>query len=209
MKLCYYVGCTSQNVHPEIESSARLVLRELGVELIDMPGASCCPTPGIVPSYDELAWLALAARNIAIAEEKGHDIVVTCNGCYYTLYEANRTLKADKSLAVRVNEMLAKAGCTPYRGTVNVLHVVEVLDAIGPSEIERHVTRPLSDLRVVVHYGCHFLRPSSRRAHGYSPINPTVVEEILKPTGIEVLNWRMKEFCHNCIHQLEYITYFL
>ncbi|MFW9803432.1 MAG: heterodisulfide reductase-related iron-sulfur binding cluster, partial [Candidatus Thorarchaeota archaeon] len=56
------------NRFPNLEKSIRVVLPLLGVELEDLEGASCCPAPGVVRSFDEPTWLALAARNLALAE---------------------------------------------------------------------------------------------------------------------------------------------
>ena len=46
-KYSLFLGCVIPNRYPFIEASTRNVFEELGIELIDMEGASCCPAPGV------------------------------------------------------------------------------------------------------------------------------------------------------------------
>lgn len=103
--VCFYPGCVSANVMPEVESASKACLEALGVDVLDMPGYSCCPSTGAV-FYDEWRWALLAARSLAIAEEEGVPLVVTsCNGCFTSLHDAYLVLKDRK---VRENRPKAK-----------------------------------------------------------------------------------------------------
>ncbi|UCE80507.1 MAG: CoB--CoM heterodisulfide reductase subunit B, partial [Methanobacteriota archaeon] len=77
-KYGFFLGCIMPFRYPGIESSTRAVAESLGVELVDMKGASCCPAPGVMRSFDQTYWMAVAARNLAIAEEMEVDIVTIC-----------------------------------------------------------------------------------------------------------------------------------
>ena len=125
-KYSLFLGCVIPNRYPFIEQATRNVFEKLGVDLIDMKGAACCPAPGVFRGFDIPTWLAIGARNICIAEENGADITLMCNGCYGSILEVNHTLKHDKEMRKKVNVHLAKIG-KEFKGTVEVKHIVEVL----------------------------------------------------------------------------------
>ena len=88
----------------------------------------------------------MGAKNIAVAEEKGLDICVLCNGCAVTLVEANHLLKHDEEMKKKVNEHLAKVG-KEFKGTVEVKHLARVLyEDVGVEAIQKHVKYPLEAL---------------------------------------------------------------
>jgi heterodisulfide reductase subunit B len=120
LKYAFFVGCTVLSRLPGYEKFARRVAERLGVELLDMPGSSCCGTT-YMETLDRKTALALAARNIAIAEEMGLDIVTVCNGCTENLTKTNKALKEDSVLRSEVNEILKETG-KQFKGTVEVKH---------------------------------------------------------------------------------------
>jgi heterodisulfide reductase subunit B len=190
----YFLGCITPNRYPGIEVATKKSLSEFDINLLDFKGASCCPAPGVFGSFDLWTWLVVAARNIAIAEEMNSDITTTCNGCYATLQEANHLLKHNANLKSQVNELLSKVG-KRYQGSLNVKHAIEVIsDDIGLEQIGKKVTRPLKGLKVAVHYGCHFLKPSETRMHG-SAERPRVLDDLVKALGAESVEYRDKPMC--------------
>ncbi len=76
------------------EISARKVLQELGVELVEMPEFNCCGL-SLEPVSHELA-LILSAKNLAIAEREGLNIMTLCPGCFSTLRKVAKALKGDR-----------------------------------------------------------------------------------------------------------------
>ena len=122
-----YLGCIGPLRYPDIENSIRLTFKELGIELVDMEGATCCPAPGAgFKNFDELAALTVSARNISIAEELGLDVMTFCGGCQGSLNWANKLLQSDPERKDRVNEILSEMG-REYRGKAKVKHLVEVV----------------------------------------------------------------------------------
>ena len=159
-----------------------------------MKGGSCCPAPGVFGSFDLETWLMVAARNITIAEDIGADITMTCNGCYATLQEANFLLKENNKLKRKINDALKEIG-REYKGTVEVKHVIEVLnESVGYKTIQERLKRPLKGVRVAVHYGCHFLKPSKIRRHG-SAQRPAILDDLVRILGAESVNYRDKIMC--------------
>lgn len=193
-KYAYYLGCITPNRYPGIELATRRVLEEFGIEVLDMKGASCCPAPGVFGSFDLWTWLVVAARNISIAEGMGTDITLTCNGCYATIQEANHLLKGNDGLKRKVNNVLKTVG-REYKGTVEVKHIIEVLDEeVSYETIQKRIKRPLKGIKVAVHYGCHFLKPSDIRKHGTAE-RPTVLDDLVRTLGAESVNYRDKMMC--------------
>jgi len=193
MKYSLYLGCVIPNRYPGIEASARKALGKLDVELLDMNGASCCPAPGVIRSFNTYSWLALAARNISIAESLGADIITLCNGCFATLADANHILKNDAAAAERINAKLAEVGRS-YKGSIEVYHLAEVLyKHIGLEKIRESIKRELP-LRVAVHYGCHVMKPSKNRRWGVVE-GPTFFEELVEALGAQSVEYKDKMMC--------------
>lgn len=193
MRYAFFVGCTTLARLWGYEVSARKVADHLGVELVDMPGSGCCGTT-YLETLDHKTALAIAARNICIAEEMGLDIVAVCNGCTEVLTKANKELKEDPALRADVNEVLKDFG-KEFKGTVEVKHFVKMLkEDIGLEKIGSEVNRPLKGLRVGVHYGCHMLKPSDVMMYD-DPEVPTSLDELVNATGAQSVAYPNKLEC--------------
>jgi heterodisulfide reductase subunit B len=161
-RYAFFVGCTVAYKLPHLEAASRRVLEALGVRLVDLP-FSCCPDPNGIHSYSTDLWHALAARNLALAEAQGLDILTLCSGCYATLKLCRANLTGDPRLRRRVNGML-EAVQRHFSGNSRIVHLFEWLRRdIGYERLKELVVRPLHGLRIAVHYGCHSLRP--KRMH--------------------------------------------
>ena len=176
-----------------MEFAIRHTLPRLGIEIVDLPGTSCCPDPIYFKSKDKVSWLSVAARNLCIAEEMGLDIFTNCSGCTATLSETYHLLQ-DETLREKVNGRLKRIGKT-YRGTTRIRHIITVLrDVVGYDAIRDSVVRPLDGLKIAVHYGCHLLKPS-RIMQVDDPNNPTVMENLVAALGAEPVRHRNWYLC--------------
>jgi heterodisulfide reductase subunit B len=192
-RFVFFPGCLIPARHPAMEFAIRHTLAGLEIELVDLPGASCCPDPIYFKSKDKLAWLSVAARNLCLAEELGLDIVTNCSGCTATLSEACHLLEGEE-LRGRVNERLARIG-RAYLGTSRVRHIATLLrDVAGHEAIEKTVVRPLTGLKVAIHYGCHLLKPSAIMRVD-DPNDPTMMERLVTALGATPVRHRSWYLC--------------
>ena len=104
MKFAFYPGCTVESEQYAYEMSAREVFPKLGIQLIDVEGFSCCGYP--LKSFSLPAWSFLAARNLALAEKLGLDLLPLCNGCNLSFREVGLYLEANLDLKKKVKKLL-------------------------------------------------------------------------------------------------------
>ena len=192
-KYAFFLGCIAPLRYPGIEKSTREVFKALGVELVDLKNASCCPAPGVIKSFSKTTWLAAAARNLALAEKEGLDIVTICNGCYGSLFDAAHELHEDKKLLEEVNKILAEIGLK-YNGGTKVRHFAEVLyKEVGIEKIKASVKKQL-EYKAAAFYGCHFLKPSNIKGLD-DPENPKILDELISATGAQSMPREQKMMC--------------
>jgi heterodisulfide reductase subunit B len=187
-------GCTIPARFPFIEKATRLMFDDLGANVHELAGHTCCPEGVLVKSNDENAFYTTAARNLAIVEQAGLDVLTPCNGCYSTFKEAWSHLEKDWRAKDKVNERLARDGMH-YDGRLNITHMAEWLaDDIGAGVIASRVKSNFWGMRIAVHYGCHLLRPSPA-VHWDDPLAPTKVEGIVAALGARVVDYTTKMQC--------------
>ena len=193
MKYALFVGCTTLARLPGYEKAARKVADKLGVDLVDMPGSSCCGTT-YLETLDHTTGLAIADRNIAIAEEMGMEIVTICNGCTEVLTKANKELIDNPELRGEVNKILAKAG-KYFHGTTSIKHYARMLhDDVGLDVLKGKMEKDLGEIKVGSHYGCHMMKPSKIMDNG-DPENPIILDDLVSTTGAEPIDYLNKLEC--------------
>jgi heterodisulfide reductase subunit B len=188
-----FLGCSIPARVNQYEASARLVLQELGVELVEIELFSCCgPVPLRSISFD--MFLTVGARNLALAEAEDLDIMCLCSGCFSTLNDVNHHLKENPQLLATVNERLAPFEVA-YEGTIQVQHFLKVLHRdVGLETIKKRIVRSCNGLQVATHYGCHTLRPS-KVMHFDNPFTPAIFDELVEITGAKSIQWASKLEC--------------
>ncbi|MHA1658773.1 MAG: CoB--CoM heterodisulfide reductase iron-sulfur subunit B family protein [Promethearchaeota archaeon] len=198
MKYALYLGCTIPLRYPHFEYAFREVSNILDIQFKEMEGSSCCPDPVAMQSLSVDTWLTIAARNLAIAEKMGLDIMTICSGCFETLKTANVLLKEDNEAFKKVNLILNKIGYE-FKGTSKVTHFAELFSQeVMLEKIKNVILRPLDDLNVAAHYGCHLIRPSKIMQFD-DPERPESIDAILKTLGVNTFNFASKlECCGYC-----------
>jgi succinate dehydrogenase / fumarate reductase, cytochrome b subunit len=192
VKLAYYPGCVAQESGRELDMATRWVAKAVGIELVAFPSFSCCGS-GFMDEANEVLNVALNARNLAIAEKAGLDLLTICSTCQGMLTLANVRL-GDAKVKARVDGALRPLGIE-YRGTTKVKHLLQVLtEDIGLEAIRAKVTRPLDGLKVGAFYGCHLLRPADELGWE-SAEEPHAFEDLLSVLGASPVYYRGRVMC--------------
>ena len=187
----YFPGCSAESTAIGLGLSVRAIAEPLDMELIELEGWTCC---GSTPygSLDELEAVVVAARNLALAEKTGLDLVTPCSSCYVTLNKAAIHLEDHPQLKRQVNEALAVADLE-YHGTLRIRHLVDVLlNDITPEVIASKVQQELNGLKVAPYYGCQLVRPH------YGPDDtesPQSLDLLVESLGAEAVPYPLKTRC--------------
>jgi heterodisulfide reductase subunit B len=198
MEFAMFLGCTIPLKLPHFEKAFRQVTNILNVKLKEMEGVSCCPEPVAMQSLNIDTWMTLGARNLSIAEKMGLDVLTICSGCYETLKTVSVLLEEDRDYLEKINGILKKINYS-YTGKTKVYHFVEVFtEPEWLDKIKNLVVKPLDDLNLAVHYGCHLVRPSKIMRFDH-PEKPEKIDLILKTLGAKTIDFASKlECCGYC-----------
>ena len=182
----FFLGCAIPYRVSAYEISARKVLTKLGVELVEMPEFNCCGLPLDPVSHETM--LILAAKNLALAEQEGLNILTLCPGCAGTLKKVNKILKEDKKLEEEINSHLKETGME-FKGSIETKHLLQFLkEDVGLEKIKSSVVKPLTSLKVAEHNGCHILRP--KEYIGFDdPEDPQTLKILIEATGATCLDY--------------------
>ena len=188
MKYAYFPGCSQESTAEEYNHSLQAVARRLEtMDLVEMHDWNCC---GATPAatVDPMLPHALAARNLAIAEEMGMDMVAPCAACYKNINKASHVLNDDPDLLARINATLSdhQLGCAP-----KVRHPLDVvINDVGRDSVP--VEKPLRGLKVASYYGCLITRPEG----GFDdPEHPQSMDRLMEALGAEAVDWPYKTKC--------------
>ena len=188
MKYSYYPGCSLEATSVMYDVSTRAVFEALGAELVELEDWNCCGATAYM-SVDELLSMSISARNLAIAEKVGLDLITPCSGCYVTLTKTNHYYEDN---GTKVREALSAANME-YNGTVKVRHILDpILNDIGLQKIEANVTKKLKGLKIASYYGCQMVRPFK----GFDDIiHPRGMDDLVASLGAEPIDFDFKTKC--------------
>lgn len=162
MAYSFYPGCSMEATGKASGVSFEAVKHLIPMEVQEIPDWNCCGATVSSNYIGDLPQLAMAARNLALAEPAGLDVVITCSSCYLNLAWVNERMKLEPEFAAQINEALGAAGLQ-YNMTLNVRHIVDVLvNDIGLDQIKKSVVRPLTGLKVACYSGCQTVRAIRR-----------------------------------------------
>ncbi len=194
MKVVPFWGCMMPLKYPQMELAIRKTLPNLGIEIVDIDGFTCCPDPIYFKAKDKMTWLTVAARNLTVAEETGLDVITMCSGCISTLKEAHFLLTEDSRLMEEVNQRLKKIN-KEYKGKAKIKHaVVMIRDDLGIDAVRKSVKRPLKGIKVAIHYGCHLLKPSQIMRVDDADY-PSILDDFVKALGASPVEHKERLLC--------------
>jgi succinate dehydrogenase / fumarate reductase cytochrome b subunit len=178
---------------PELYPATKLICERLGIELQEMPAASCTGA-GVLQEKNELLGDTLNARTFAMAEALDLPILTICSTCQGVMSQANHRLKNPEYLA-KINDFLAEEGLE-YKGGANPKHLLWVLiEDIGMEKLLTLITRPLAGLRMAPFYGCYIVRPTDALEFEDHPERQNALEQIIETIGATVVDFEGKTRC--------------
>jgi succinate dehydrogenase / fumarate reductase cytochrome b subunit len=95
----------------------------------------------------------------------------------------------------QVNGLLTQEGCSPYKGSTEVKHLLWVLVSdLGIEEVQKRVTQRLSGLKCAAFYGCYLLRAQDHLPYD-DPYNPQSMENLFAAVGATPIYYRGRTQC--------------
>lgn len=196
MTYLYYPGCSLRSTGRAYEESLLASFRALDISLTEITDWNCCGATAYA-SIDETKAFALAARNLALAEEQrpGDEdihVVAPCSACFLVLTKTQHYINKYEHVATEVNRAINNAGLS-YRGRVRVRHPLDVLvNDYGLANVAKRVTHKLDGLKVASYYGCQMVRPFETFDHSHYP---TSMDRLMVACGAEAVDWPLKTRC--------------
>lgn len=188
----FFIGCNIPARVQQYEIAARAVLSRVDVGLKDFRDFNCCGYP--MRNTDEPAYLLSAAKNLALAEKAGMDILTLCKCCFGNLKIAAHRLSEDENLRAEMNKQLDSHGLA-FKGNIEIKHFLSVLHQdVGIDALKEKITLPYEKLNIATHYGCHALRPSEITQFD-DPVAPTLFDELVSVTRAKSVDWQTRLEC--------------
>jgi succinate dehydrogenase / fumarate reductase cytochrome b subunit len=190
VKYSYYPGNVARQSSREVEDTIQPLCHSLGIELVEIIGYNS-DGGNIIKQGNKDLQLALNARNIALAEKNGHDIITACASAQGILHESLDTFQKDPIALAKANRVLEKTtGMTLDASDISTSHLLHVLiDEIGIDKIEAAVVNPL-DLDIACYYGPHMQRKGA--CGGDDAWNPTYMEQLITALGGRPVDFKTK-----------------
>ncbi|MEO1428456.1 MAG: CoB--CoM heterodisulfide reductase iron-sulfur subunit B family protein [Cyanobacteria bacterium J06632_19] len=197
LKYAYFPGCVAQGACRELHSSTVALSKALNIELIELKKAACCGS-GTFKEDSQLLEDTVNARNISLAEELNLPLLTHCSTCQGVIGHVDDRLKASKQnnpeYLNKVNSLLQKESCSPYQGTSVVRHLLYALvKDYGLEEIEKRVTKKLTNLKCAAFYGCYLLRAQNTAYD--DPFKPEAMENVFRMVGAEPIYYQGRTKC--------------
>lgn len=196
MKYAYYPGCSLSSTGVEYDMSTKKVAKSLGIDLWEIPEWNCCGSSS-AHLTDHLLALALPARNLAIAEEKGLDVAIPCAACYSRSKASEVAVKTSPEMQETINEIIERE----YTGKTQARALLDIfVNDLGLESINALVNKPLKGLKVVSYYGCLLVRPTKL---GFDdPEDPQSMDKLMEALGATPVDWAFKTECCGASHSI-------
>jgi heterodisulfide reductase subunit B len=190
MDYSYYPGCSLESTACEYNDSVQQVFAAIGVELHELEDWNCCGASS-AHSMNRLLSLALPARNLAIAQQAGRDVVMPCAACFNRHKTADHEMRTNPIRCAYLEETVG----FKFTGTVSVRPLLDIIaNDIGLERVRSMVRRPLTGLKAVGYYGCLLVRPPEITQFE-NPDNPVLMDRLLDALGAEARPWSYATDC--------------
>ena len=190
VKYSYYPGNVARQSSREVEDTIQPLCKSLGIELIEIVGYNS-DGGNIIKQGNRELQLALNARNLALAEKNGHEIITACASAQGILHDSLETFQKDPISLANANRVLERTtGMTLDGSEISTNHLLHVLvDEIGLDKVEAAVVNPL-DMDIACYYGPHMQRKGA--CGGDDPWNPDYMERLITALGGRPIEYKTK-----------------
>lgn len=198
LKYAYFPGCVAQGACRELHQSTQALTQALGIELIELKKASCCGS-GTFKEDSTFLEDTVNARNIALAEELNLPLLTHCSTCQGVIGHVDDRLKdrqkTNPGYVEQINGLLRQEGCSPYRGSTDVKHLLwAIIGDYGLEALQQKVTHKLTNLKCAAFYGCYLLRAQAQIPFD-DPFNPQSMENVFRAIGATPVIYRGRTQC--------------
>ena len=179
-KIAYYPGNVARAGASEIEDTIQPLCKALNIQLVEIPRASSDGGNVIKQATPKLQD-ALVARNLALAEAKGLDVMTTCATSHAIICNTAQDMARDPVYASTVNNLVARTSKVEYTGETQSWHLLHYLvEEIGLDKVRDAVKNPLK-MNIAAYYGPDMQREGA--CAGDDPFMPTYMEQLIEALG--------------------------
>jgi len=184
MKITYYPGCSLEGTAVDYAASIAAIAALLDVELMELFDWNCCGASSAHSLSHDLA-LTLPARNLALAEAAGRDVVAPCALCFNRLKVAEKALHGPEGAELGI----------PDHGGIKIWDLLDYLtQKVFLEALTPKVVHPLTNLNAVCYYGCLAARPPAV-TDNMDYENPQNMDRLLQVLGAGSIDWSFKTDC--------------
>ena len=188
-KVAYYPGNTARAASMEVEDCIVPLCKTLGIELVEIPKASSDGGNVISQASPKLQH-SLVARNLALAEQKGIDIMTTCATSHAIMCNTADTLAADSIYTSQLNNLIYRTSAIEYSGESKSRHLLHYLvEEIGVDKVRDAVVNPIK-LNVAGYYGSNMQREGA--CGDDDAFLPSYLEQLITALGGVPIDFELK-----------------
>ena len=186
LRYAYHPGNVAHSNAIEVADTMPAAAESLGIELVDLDGATSCGA-GIIRQANADLQVVLNARTMAQAEALGLDIITPCATTAATLHEDLTALRNDSKLMAKTNDILERNCGLTLTGEVNVHHLLHVIvDEIGIEKLAESVKNPFG-FRIAGYYGPNMQQEGA--CGGDDVFDPDYLEQVIAALGGQPVDW--------------------
>ncbi|MFW9942762.1 MAG: heterodisulfide reductase-related iron-sulfur binding cluster [Candidatus Thorarchaeota archaeon] len=204
-RLCLFKACL-ESYFPGVRWGIQDFLEELNFEVKTCASQSCCSGTFFQRNLITRAQFAtINERNIYELNQQADFVLFSCNGCYNSLLRGREFLKTPE-VSQKTNEILKTlkkkvGGNNPEKyqilenPNVRFIHDLDFFYLIR-NDLLNSLKFDLKNLKVAVHYGCHYLNLSrdKRNVEAYLK-DKTKLDDLIKLFGGNPVEYQEKESC--------------
>ena len=205
-RLCLFKACL-EKFFPGVRWSIQDLLEELQLNVAMCLNQSCCSGTFFQRNLITRAQFAtINERNLTEMNQLAEIVLFSCNGCYNSLLRGREFLKipeVKKKTEEILNRLKEKGIGKNYPGKYEILddfnlklvHDLDFLYLIR-NDVINALKFDLKDLKVAIHYGCHYLNLSRDKRNVETYIrDKTKLDELVTLFGGTPIDYQERESC--------------